>query len=109
MTRSGEVRFDGPAVRAVAAALSQTAITTDDGARRALGSVECGECTVGPRYRTYGSAIEHGYRALRRSLDDWAAETEQHAGRLIAAADEYEGTVDTTATVLGAFGGRWMP
>jgi len=118
MTRSGrtrpdgthaeEVRFDGPAVCAVAACLSSSAIAAEDDTR-ALGSVEFGEHTVGVRYRTHGSAIELGYLALRRSLEEWAAGAEMLSGRLVAAGSDYARAVDTAAEAFGAAGERWIP
>ncbi|UYP17974.1 type VII secretion target [Rhodococcus sp. Z13] len=94
------VRFDGPAVLAIAARLSASADDVDREVRRAFGAMTSGEPALGPEHRESGAGFADGLRRVRAACAGWAAALQTHADALRAAADLYTDHELRTVTAL---------
>ncbi|TWH05808.1 hypothetical protein [Rhodococcus rhodochrous] len=101
-TQHGTIRFDGDAVRAVAARLAEVAEDADDEIRRGFGGLVFDGAGAGSTHRPAGVRVETGYRRMRAACETWAATVQAHADALRAAADTYRHQDDATGIALTA-------
>jgi hypothetical protein len=104
-TQHGTIRFDGDAVRAVAARLAEVAEDADDEIRRGFGGLTFDGSGAGSTHRSAGVRVETGYRRMRAACESWAATVQAHADALRAVADTYRRQDDATDVALTAVTG----
>ncbi|WP_241386061.1 hypothetical protein [Rhodococcus sp. CH91] len=103
--RHGVVRFDGAAVRAIVAHLSESADDADREIRRAFGGLEFDVSGAGT-HEAAGAGVEDGYRRLRAACQAWVVASQAHAEALRVATEHYAQHERDTEAGLAA-GSEW--
>ncbi|MBS9371186.1 hypothetical protein [Rhodococcus sp. B50] len=103
--RQGRIRFDGDAVRVVAARLAEVAEDSDREIRRRFGDLGFDGSGAGSLHRSPGVSVETGYRRMRAACESWVATVQAHADALRVVADGYlneDHTVEIALTAAAA-------